>query len=163
MSDDGTREGSGTATAPFFRERAGSDAIVVGVDGSPAAAAGVKWAWRQARATGRPVRIVHAWTMPSGVDATSPAHREAAEADARARATQWVEEAIGADVTSLRWVLDIVEGSAGPELVTVPGSPPPDPDLAHEDPSPVGRREVVVAGRPRPTRHEDSPSSLPQR
>lgn len=52
MSSDG---GTGT----------GHGRIVVGVDGSPSSAQALRWAVRQARATGAEVHAVAAWTPPS--------------------------------------------------------------------------------------------------
>jgi nucleotide-binding universal stress UspA family protein len=92
--------------------------IVVGVGGSPAAAAALGWAAEQSRVTGVPLRIVHAWQITaSPMGATRTSFWVASAADARARATRWVVDALGASAGSLRWVLDIVEGPPGPILV----------------------------------------------
>jgi len=92
--------------------------IVVGLDDSPAAAAALRWAAEQARLTGRPLRVVHAWELTSFEQAAgSTQFVEAALADARARATRWVLDALGANAAEVRWSLDIVEGGPGPALV----------------------------------------------
>ena len=92
--------------------------IVVGLDNGSAAAAALRWAAEQARLTGRPLRVVHAWQLsPLEQAAGSPEYLEAAIADARARATRWVMDALGANAAEVRWSLDIVEGGPGPALV----------------------------------------------
>ena len=97
--------------------------IVVGIDESPASAAALRWAADQSRATGLPLRLVRTWQVSA---ATSAAIRsgageyiEAATADARARATRWVLDTLGADATRLPWRLEVHEGGAGPVLVAV--------------------------------------------
>jgi nucleotide-binding universal stress UspA family protein len=92
--------------------------IVVGIDDGPAAAAAVRWAAEQATVTGRPLRVVHAWQLSTFEQATgSKQYVEAALADARARATSWVLDALGANAPEFRWSLDVVEGPPGPALV----------------------------------------------
>jgi nucleotide-binding universal stress UspA family protein len=92
--------------------------IVVGIDGGPAAAAALRWAADQAKITGRPLRVVHAWQLPDFEQATgSSRYLETAHADARARATDWVLEALGTKAAEVQWSLDIVEGGPGPALV----------------------------------------------
>jgi nucleotide-binding universal stress UspA family protein len=92
--------------------------IVVGVGGSPAAAAALGWAAEQSRLTGVPLRIVHAWQIASSpVGITSTSFWVASAADARARATRWVLDTLGTRSATVRWVLDIVEGPPGPILV----------------------------------------------
>lgn len=92
--------------------------IVVGLDGSPAAAAALVWAADHSRATGVPLRVVHCWQLnASQVEATVPSFWEASVADARARATSWVLDALGSGAATVRWVLDVAEGLPGPVLV----------------------------------------------
>jgi nucleotide-binding universal stress UspA family protein len=92
--------------------------IVVGIDDGPAAAAALRWAAEQAKLTGRPLRVVHAWQLSSFEQAAgSTQYVEAALTDARARATGWVLDALGAKASQVRWSLDIVEGGPGPALV----------------------------------------------
>ncbi|MBQ0984781.1 universal stress protein [Streptomyces sp. F63] len=52
-----------------------SDMVVVGIDGSPQSRAAADWAAREARRTGRPLRLVHAWHPVAG-DADYPVHAE---------------------------------------------------------------------------------------
>ena len=92
--------------------------IVVGIDASAAARAALRWAAAQARLTGAPLRVVHAWQMTAAqVESATPAFWETSVADARARATRWVHDALGADAVALHWVLDVAEGPAGSVLV----------------------------------------------
>jgi nucleotide-binding universal stress UspA family protein len=97
--------------------------IVVGVDQGPAAAAAVRWAAEQSRLTGLPLCVVHAWQLGAFESAALAAGSEtgellqAADADARARATQWVRDALGPQVDRLPWRLEVVEAAPGPALV----------------------------------------------
>ena len=96
----------------------GRQEIVVGVDDGPAAAAALRWAAEQAKLSGRRLRVVHAWQLSSFEQATgSSKYVETAIADARARATHWVLDALGSNAAEVRWSLDIVEGGPGPTLV----------------------------------------------
>ncbi len=96
--------------------------IVVGVDGGPAAATTVRWAAEQSRLTGLPLCVVHAWQMSTFEAAAVAAGSgntelfQAAGANARARATQWVRAALDFS-RRLPWRLEIVEASPGPALV----------------------------------------------
>ena len=98
--------------------------IVVGVDDGPAAAAAVRWAADQSRLTGLPLCVVHAWqlgplesaALTSGAGVASGA-AEAAGADARARATQWVRDALGSPWDRVLWRLRLPQGASGPALV----------------------------------------------
>lgn len=92
--------------------------IVVGLESSAASAAALRWAADEAVRRGSSLRVVHSWQLPSGDElASGPAYREVTAADARARATRWLGEALGAPGTRAGWVLDIVEGPPGPVLV----------------------------------------------
>lgn len=97
--------------------------IVVGVDDSPAAAAAVRWAAQQSRLVGIPLCMVHAWQLGAFESAALTAGSgtadllQAAMADARARATQWVNDALGLEGNRLLWRLEVVEGATGPALV----------------------------------------------
>ena len=92
--------------------------IVVGLEGSEAAAAALRWAAEEARRRGASLRVVHSWQLPSGDElASGAAFREVTAADARARATRWLGDALGSTGTHAGWVLDIVEGPPGPVLV----------------------------------------------
>jgi nucleotide-binding universal stress UspA family protein len=93
--------------------------IVVGLDGSPSAAAALRWAADHSRTTGLPLRVVHAWQQKALQSAAAPGSAplwEASTADARARATQWVLDTLGGTAADVRWTLDIVEGPPGPVL-----------------------------------------------
>ncbi len=92
--------------------------IVVGIDDGPAAAAALRWAAEQAKVTGRWLRVVHAWQPSTFEQATaSPEYLAAEIADARARATRWVLDALETTTPDVRWSLDIVDGAPGPALV----------------------------------------------
>ena len=96
--------------------------IVVGVDDGPAAATAVRWAADQARLTGLPLCVVYAWrlgTLESAAvtGAGVAGLLEAAGADARARATQWVRDALGSQGERVLWRLEVVQGAPGPALV----------------------------------------------
>jgi nucleotide-binding universal stress UspA family protein len=74
------------------------DDIVVGIDESPASAAALRWAAQHSRATGVPLRLVHAWQLSatgSEAHASGAAYVEAVAADSRARATRWVLDTLG--------------------------------------------------------------------
>lgn len=92
--------------------------IVVGLDDGPAAAAALRWAAEQGKLTGRPLRVLHAWQLSDFEQAVgSKQYVEAALADARARATTWVLDALGDNASQVRWSLEIVEGGPGAALV----------------------------------------------
>jgi nucleotide-binding universal stress UspA family protein len=97
--------------------------VVVGIDETPSSAAALRWAAGHSRATGLPLRLVRTWQM-SGLASTAVTsgaaeYLEAAAADARARATQWVLDTLGGDAAEVRWTLEVHEGGAGPVLVAV--------------------------------------------
>jgi nucleotide-binding universal stress UspA family protein len=97
--------------------------IVVGIDESPASAAALRWAVDQSHATGLPLRLVRTWRVSASTSAAirsgAGEYIEAATADARARATRWVLDTLGADATRVPWTLEVHEGGAGPVLVDV--------------------------------------------
>jgi nucleotide-binding universal stress UspA family protein len=97
---------------PGLTEQVGGlPAIVVGIDGSGASRAALRWAAEQSRLTGIPLRVVHAWQMPelpaAAIAFGAARYGEAAAADARARATRWVRDTLDGDGTDLRWTLDV--------------------------------------------------------
>lgn len=96
--------------------------IVVGLDDSPAGHAALRWAAEQSQLTGLPLQIVHAWQMTAlATAAVTPEvgdYREAAAADARARATRLVLDTLGGHAAKIRWTLNIVQGAPAPLLVT---------------------------------------------
>ena len=92
---------------------------MVGLVGSRTAAAALQWAAEQSSVSGAQLRVVHAWQMRAiEVAAASSEFWEAAQADARAQATRWVLDALGGGSAEVSWSLDIVEGPAGPVLVS---------------------------------------------
>ena len=96
--------------------------IVVGIDGSPAASAALRWAVELARPAGTPLCLVHAWQLSAAgsaaVTAGAVEYRAAMTADARARATRWVMDTLGGTAAAVRWVLEVHEGAPGPVLVS---------------------------------------------
>jgi hypothetical protein len=84
--------------------------IVVGVDESPPSAAALEWAVAYAKASGAPLRLVHAWQLSAAASEAvamgAGAYLEAAAADARARATKWILETLGGGAAEVRWTLD---------------------------------------------------------
>lgn len=95
-----------------------SGEILVGLDDSPAAAAALRWAAQHSQVTARTLRVTHAWQMSPFEESTGSAeYVKAAVADARARATRWVLDALGGDAAEVRWSLEIVQGAPGPVLV----------------------------------------------
>jgi nucleotide-binding universal stress UspA family protein len=109
-----TYGGAATVPVPLPAE------IVVGLDDSHSAAAALRWATEQSGLTGSRLRVVYAWQL-SAFEAAGAAGSaqlwEALTADARARATHWVLDALGGTAAEVRWTLDIVEGPPGPVLV----------------------------------------------
>ena len=97
--------------------------IVVGIDESPASAAALRWAADQSHATGLPLRLVRTWQISAAASVALRSgagdYIEAAAADARARATRWVLDTLGADAARVPWTLEVHEGGAGPVLVAV--------------------------------------------
>jgi nucleotide-binding universal stress UspA family protein len=91
--------------------------VIVGLDGSSAAAKALAWAWDMARATGRTLQVVHTWHGDSAPAYVSMAdlYREGKLA-ARQDAYEWVAAAVVDDGT-VSWRLEVLQGSAGPVLV----------------------------------------------
>jgi hypothetical protein len=88
--------------------------IVVEVDGSPADSAALVAAAERWRSTGAPLRIVYAWQLTAEpARASSAAFAVASATDARARATRWVLDALGASAATVRWNLKLVERPPG--------------------------------------------------
>jgi nucleotide-binding universal stress UspA family protein len=91
--------------------------IVVGVDGSPSAAAALRWAARQARLTGARLRVVTSWRYPRpygydlpDVEAWRP--NEAAAQAQRDMLAGAADELAGVDVCT-----ELVEGEAAVSLL----------------------------------------------
>jgi nucleotide-binding universal stress UspA family protein len=86
-------------------------AIVVGVDDSDASREALRWAAHESLLTGHPLHVLHAWQLNAPVTTSTldAGYAQAAAADARARATRWVLEALGEDAARCRWTLEIVQ------------------------------------------------------
>ena len=96
-----------------------SGTVIVGLDGTAAAATALRWAWDLARETGRELRVVHTWRIDAPpVYAPVGELRRDEEQAARRSAAQWMAAAI-TDDGSVRWHLEVVEGAAAPTLVAV--------------------------------------------
>lgn len=91
--------------------------IVVGLDESAASTAALRWAAEQAELTGRRLRAVYAWSLPSADELSGAPLREVSAADARARATRWLDDALGTGQPTTQPLLAVVEGQPGPALV----------------------------------------------
>lgn len=92
--------------------------IVVGLDQSESGAAALRWAEAQARRTGARLRIVHAWQLQAPEVFVAAAElREAKAQDARARATQWIRDALGDGPGVPPWTLEVLEANPGLALV----------------------------------------------
>lgn len=90
--------------------------IVVGLNGSPGAAGALRWAVEEARLRRAPLRIVHAWDVPSVEAMTARAGlREATETEAAELAVGWVEALLG--TPELPGTLEIVHGEPAHVLV----------------------------------------------
>ncbi|MFJ8632389.1 universal stress protein [Streptomyces sp. NPDC093568] len=74
-----------------------ADGIVVGVDGSEASVAALRWAAEQARALGTPVVAVHAWEpATAGFAPYAPASARPTVAEQRERAAEVLASAVRA-------------------------------------------------------------------
>jgi nucleotide-binding universal stress UspA family protein len=92
--------------------------IVVGLDQSESGIAALRWAAAQARLTGVRLRIVHAWQLQAPeVFVAAMELREAKAQDARARATQWIRDALGDSPGVPPWTLEVLEANPGLALV----------------------------------------------
>lgn len=90
--------------------------IVVGLNGSAAAAKALHWAVDESLLRGAPLRIVHTWELVTGEAMVAARElRESSAAQAREQATRWVTSVLVTD--ELPGELDIVEGPPGPVLV----------------------------------------------
>lgn len=92
-----------------------NSAVVVSVDGSDASRAALRAAADRSLISGLPVHVRHTWqlTAPTAPSTDVAGYAQAGAADARARATRWVLEALGEDADRCRWTLEIVEGAPG--------------------------------------------------
>lgn len=96
-----------------------TNTIVVGVDETPAGAAALTWAHREAELRGAELKIVHVWQIDAAVAmAGAEVPWMAYETDARANAGRWVARTIGAeDASGQPRRIDVVQGAPGPTLV----------------------------------------------
>ena len=82
----------------------------IDLGGGPAAVGALIRAAEHSRATGVPLRVVHAWQMSASPSGDASAFFSAASAaDARALATRWVLDTLGSSAVSVRWILEMVE------------------------------------------------------
>lgn len=93
--------------------------IVVGLDGSDAGIAALRWAAHEAELRDAQLDIVHVWQVdPSAAMAGFPVPWQEVEGEIRAQASAWVAEAIGPlGDTERRRELRVVSGMPGPMLV----------------------------------------------
>lgn len=96
-----------------------TNTIVVGVDETPAGAAALSWAAREAELRGAALKIVHVWQIDAAVAmAGAEVPWMAYETDARTNAGRWVAETIGAeDASGAPRRIDVIQGAPGPTLV----------------------------------------------
>lgn len=96
-----------------------TNTIVVGVDETPAGAAALAWANREAELRGAELKIVHVWQIDAAVAmAGAEVPWMAYESDSRSNAARWVAETIGAeDPQGNPRRIDVVQGAPGPTLV----------------------------------------------
>ena len=111
MQDDAGTQGGGA--------RPPGD-VVVGVDGSAAATRALERALAQARLSGRPLRVVHAWLppapllQPAGMLLTYAATARTARQREALVAVRLLEQV---DTAGVRLRTELVEGACGPALV----------------------------------------------
>ena len=96
-----------------------STTIVVGVDGSDAGAAALRWAVDEAALRDADLHMIYAWQLDAAEALGGyPAPWLAVENDARATAQKWVEDQIGPiDDGPTPRELSVVSGTPGPVLV----------------------------------------------
>jgi nucleotide-binding universal stress UspA family protein len=104
-----------TAPGPAMSESTAAPVIVVGVDGSESSAQAVRWAVQQATLTGASLRAVASWRWPNYVTRIPPGVDLAAET---ATTLHDVVTAAGAEHASVAVTEHVVEGPAGPALLT---------------------------------------------
>ncbi|MGW4488961.1 universal stress protein [Amycolatopsis sp. NPDC004368] len=92
--------------------------VVVGVDGSEVSLAALRWALSEARASGRTVVAVRAWTFDPFADFASAAVRSPVELAAlqRRELESEVADAL-AEVGETQVRVEAIDGAAGPVLV----------------------------------------------
>ena len=123
--------------------------VVVGVDGSRSATTALRWAVDYTRRRMAPLRVAHAWEIPANQvmeAAVSEELFQTAATDARARATSWVLDALGAAARAHPWSLDVVEGQPGPVLVERSRDAALAPEKCRRGPRPGGPRQQTGCG-----------------
>ena len=93
-------------------------AIVVGVDGSEGSRMAVRWAARQARLTGAPLRAVASWRWPNYITRIPPGVDLQADT---LRTLREVLAGIRTEFPDVHVSEHVVEGPAGPALLTQAG------------------------------------------
>jgi nucleotide-binding universal stress UspA family protein len=93
-------------------------AIVVGVDGSEGSRDAVRWAARQARLTGAPLRAVASWRWPNYITRIPPGVDLQADTQ---RTLREVLADIRTEFPDVHVSEHVVEGPAGPALLTQAG------------------------------------------
>ena len=119
------------------------DRIVVGGDHTAAATAALRWAVREAAATGMCVAVVHAFDLAGRADLAVERDLGLARRDARYRTQSWVVEVIGDLDTSVPVIVSTPDGSVESALVAASR----------------GARMVVI-GQPQGGLHHDLASAL---
>ncbi|HYU84450.1 MAG TPA: universal stress protein [Kribbellaceae bacterium] len=84
--------------------------IVVGVDGSPAAAAALRWAAAEALRRDADLVAVHAWVPAAGRAAVREADLAGERSTIRRRTADWVLDALGPVPDDLRVRVDVTVG-----------------------------------------------------
>lgn len=93
--------------------------ILVGLDGSAAAAGALRWAARRSAETDASLLVVHVYESMAGPHLRSRALRKARENHARAAATLWIKDALGDGEHTTRVQLEVAEGSPSRVLSTM--------------------------------------------
>ena len=89
--------------------------VVVGVDGSDASRDAVRWAAEQARLTGSSLRAVASWRWPNYLSRLPPGADPAGDT---ARTLDEVLDAVLPDFADVEVTRHVVDGPAGPALLT---------------------------------------------
>lgn len=92
-----------------------SAVVVVGVDGSDESRDAVRWAARQARLIGADIRAVASWRWPNYVTRIPPGADPAGDT---ARTLREVIDGLGEELAGLEVKEFVIEGPAGPALMT---------------------------------------------
>jgi len=97
---------------------AGKAPIVVGVDGSDASKAALKWAVGQAQLSGAPLEVILSWHVPMGFYGFSLPEPVADDvrSETRRELDTIIAEVVG-DPASVAMTLQVVEGAPAPVLI----------------------------------------------